>query len=320
MTHSGDGSATSLTPGMNHKDIVRKVPKFFNQIRTRIQKDLKDTVKWGVTQHRCFLGLQLLPTTRKDVRISGPGLGPTGAFETHIQEIIHLPGLRGNPERVYPVTAVGPRYPGTFQEYVASIITDWQVKKNQQKLAALTKDLEYLGLTWKIRAEQIDDTRVKLRVGRLPHAAKGGAHDLVDIADIGFGLSQSLPVVVALHAAKRGQVVYLEQPEIHLHPHAQYKLATVLANAINRGVRIIVETHSALLLLAIQTLVAQTKLETSKLKLHWFERNEEGETKITCANLDDAGAFGDWPEDFGRVELEAEKNYLDAAELKQKPQ
>ena len=42
-----------------------------------------------------------------------------------IMEVIHLPGLRGNPERTYPVTAVGPRFPGTFENYAASLISHW---------------------------------------------------------------------------------------------------------------------------------------------------------------------------------------------------
>ena len=51
------------------------------------------------------------------------------------------------------------------------------------------------------------------------------------------------------------------------------------------------------------------------MKLHWFLRNsEDGTTSIKSADLDENGAFGDWPEDFGGVELMAEGAYLDAVE------
>jgi predicted ATPase len=174
-----------------------------------------------------------------------------------------------------------------------------------------------MGLTWKVEAQPVDDTQVELRVGRLPHSRSGGDHDLVSVADVGFGVSQSLPVLVALIVAEPGQVVYLEQPEMHLHPRAQRRLAHVLADAANRGVIVVAETHSALLLREVQTLVATGKLSTDKVKMHWVQRQEDGRTVVTPADLDENGAYGDWPEDFDEVELNAEKAYLDAVESKE---
>lgn len=81
-----------------------------------------------------------------------------------------------------------------------------------------------------------------------------------------------------------------------------------------RGVRVVAETHSSLLLLGIQTLVAEGKLPPELVKLHWFERGDDGATTIRSADLDEGGAFGDWPEDFDDVTLDAQGRYLDAAE------
>ena len=75
--------------------------------------------------------------------------------------------------------------------------------------------------------------------------------------------------------------------------------------------RVVVETHSSLLLLGVQTLVAEGKLPPDHVALHWFERDNDGATTVTSADLDEAGAFGDWPEDFGDVELKSESRYLD---------
>ena len=147
----------------------------------------------------------------------------------------------------------------------------------------------------------------------MPQGPKSKVSDMVSIADVGFGVSQTLPVVVALREAKPGQLVYLEQPEIHLHPRAQTAMAKVLADAARRGVHVVAETHSALLILGIQTLVAEGKLSPELVKLHWFERRD-GATKIKSADLDEAGSFGDWPEDFADLALEAQSKYLDAVE------
>jgi predicted ATPase len=118
--------------------------------------------------------------------------------------------------------------------------------------------------------------------------------DLVNIADVGL---------------------YLEEPEIQLHPRAQVYLAGILAQAAKRGVIVVAETHSSLLLLGIQTLVANRDLDPSIVKLHWFRRNSaDGSTRVESADLDRNGAFGEWPEDFDDVSLHAEKDYLDAVE------
>lgn len=153
---------------------------------------------------------------------------------------------------------------------------------------------------------------IEVRVGRLPTASKTGKDDLVNIADVGLGVSQVLPIVVALIAAESGQIVYIEQPELHLHPKAQVAMAHLLADAAKRGVRVIAETHSSLILLTVQTLVAEGKLTPEEVGLHWFERDAKGATKVTLAEVDENGSYGEWPADFGDIELKAHGDYLDA--------
>jgi hypothetical protein len=271
--------------------------------------------KWVVVRDRCFLGVELRETVDSRVETAYKG-SPTGRAVELLRQLIHVPGLRGNPVRTYPVTAVGPAFPGTFQDYVASIIAQWQTDKEARELDALNRALERLGLTWKVTAEPVTHTQVQLKVGRLPHAKRGGAHDLVSIADVGFGVSQTLPVIVALLVAQPGQAVYLEQPEIHLHPRAQTRMAELLSETALRGVRVIAETHSSLLLRAVQTLVAKGRISPDLVKLHWFTRQEDGTTEVKSADLDERGAFGDWPEDFDETAIAAERDYLDAAEAR----
>jgi len=269
-----------------------------------------------LTRTRCFLtlSLQFEPGQEDDAIFTLPVPMPGERIVgNYIRQMIHLPGLRGNPERTYPITAVSSEFPGTFENYVASVIGQWQNEGTQHKLGKVNRDLALLGLTGKVAARAIDDTQVELQVNRLLH---GGTEDMVSIADVGLGISQTLPVVVALHAAEDGQLIYLEQPEIHLHPRAQVAMAEVLADAASTGKRLVVETHSSLLLRGIQTLVAEGKLAPELVKLHWFTLREDGSTEISSAELDETGAFGEWPEDFDTVTLDAESRYLDAAEAR----
>jgi hypothetical protein len=233
-----------------------------------------------------------------------------------IRGLVHLPARRDDTERTYSVSPVGPVYPGTFGRHVASLIAQWG-SESPDRVRQVSDDLKSLGLTWKIEAIRINETQVELRVGRLPSPERGEDGDLVDIADAGCGVWQALPVVVALRAASPGQLVSIERPEIQLHPRAQVAMARLLVDAAKRGVRVVSETHSSLILLAVRTLVAEGVIEPGLVGLNWFLRDEkDGITRIKTAELDEVGRFGEWPEDFDEVALEAENRYLSAAETR----
>ncbi|GAB4211203.1 MAG: hypothetical protein OHK0013_32670 [Sandaracinaceae bacterium] len=122
-------------------------------------------------------------------------------------------------------------------------------------------------------------------------------------------------MLVALRRAQPGQLVYLEQPELHLHPRAQHALGKILVDAAARGVRVVLETHSSILLVGIQAAaLAHDRLAPQEVILHWFEREADGTAKVTSTSVGDAGALEGSPIDFDDVELSAHRAYLDAIE------
>ena len=258
-----------LIPELSSDEIPEEL-RWLEEFRLQFRQKFLPEDKHRVRRSRCFLRL-VSPDDYKVFDI-------TSNLSHSIRDSIHIPGLRGNPERTYKMTGTGPRYPGRFDNYVAGVIHEWQAKKNK-RLKLVAAALRVLKLAGGVGTEKIGDARVELQVGRLPHTSFDEA-DMVSIADVGFGVSQVLPVVVALNVARSEQLVYLEQPELHLHPRAQVALARVLASAAKRGVRVVIETHSSLLLLGVQTLVAEGKLSPELIKLHWFTRNEEGITEV----------------------------------------
>jgi len=80
-----------------------------------------------------------------------------------------------------------------------------------------------------------------------------------------------------------------------------------------RGVQVVVETHSELLLIGLQELVASKKFEGKKAIIHWIQRDNSGTSNLKSHELDSKGAFGDVPVDFGIVSFDAMSKYLDAA-------
>jgi hypothetical protein len=149
--------------------------------------------QWEIVRDRCFIGPAWVA--------KGPG-GTSfsasehlaGEWEGIVPEVIHLPGLRGNPERTYPVTAVGPAYPGTFEKYTASVVSQWVVE-GEDTLTELNADLKLLRLAGGVSAVPMNAVQIELQVGRFPDVPPTRPEDRVNIADVGFGVSQTLPVL-----------------------------------------------------------------------------------------------------------------------------
>lgn len=301
-----------VEPALSAEEIASILPAHVLELRETMSRDLGSGLRFFVFRDSCFYQIGLGLGEEHPRTGSSTSLTPSSAFEALISRVIHVPGLRGNPERSYRTTAVGPLFPGTFEPYVASLLHSWK-KEGSPRLEDLNQNLRTLGLTSQIDSKQLDAASVEIRVGRRL-GKRVSKKDLVNIADVGFGVSQTLPVLVALLTAEPGQLVYIEQPELHLHPRAQVALAEVLANASRRGVKVLVETHSALLLLSLQSLVAEGKLPVDEVILHWFQRDKDGISEVTSAELDEQGAYGDWPEDFGEILMGAQGRYLDAVD------
>lgn len=119
-----------------------------------------------------------------------------------------------------------------------------------------------------------------------------------NLKDVGVGVSQVLPVIVAALFAKPNHIVIIEEPESHLHPLAQSQLAELFAAISHeRGVQFIIETHSEHLLTRLQRRVAEQKIEPETLAMYFVERDGTKAT-INALKLDDYGEISNWPENF----------------------
>jgi predicted ATPase len=314
-----DNRRIILKPTWSHKQILDKNSYIKKSYQNLIEKTTKEkneediySPKEGaeikINRNRCFLELNRILRQQKDIGYINWGLFNNSTVENYISGIIHLPALRGNPKRIYPRTSIEKKFPGTFEHYTASVISKWK-KEKDNRLDQLIKDLKKLNLSESIYSREIDDTSVEINVTLLKDSKRW-----VNLADVGFGVSQTLPILVALLIAEAGQVVYIEQPEIHLHPKAQHCLAEMLINAANRGVKVVVETHSDILIIGIQTLVAENAISPDKIILHWFTRDETGLTEISSADINSNGSSINWPDDFGSTSLSAEDRFLTASE------
>ncbi|HEV3317244.1 MAG TPA: DUF3696 domain-containing protein [Candidatus Angelobacter sp.] len=117
----------------------------------------------------------------------------------------------------------------------------------------------------------------------------------------GFGIMYALPVVTALLAAKPDALVLLENPEAHLHPRGQVKIAELAARAVASGVQVLIETHSDHILNGVRIAVHQDLLPPEKIQFHYFARVPGGpyvRTRISSPKIDAKGRFDVWPDGF----------------------
>jgi predicted ATPase len=116
--------------------------------------------------------------------------------------------------------------------------------------------------------------------------------------NVGFGLSYSLPIVVACLSAPRGALILLENPEAHLHPKGQVAMGELLAKTAADGVQVIVETHSDHLLNGIRLSVKKgTSIKSKDVRTH-FLKLDAGESKAESPEILETGRLSYWPEGF----------------------
>ena len=166
----------------------------------------------------------------------------------------------------------------------------------EERVAEWLKDL---GLIYSFHVRPItrDGRLFQVWVRRAPKAAE------VLITDVGFGVSQILPVITLCYYAPEGSTLLLEQPEIHLHPRVQAGLADVLVDAMKtRNIQIILESHSEHLLRRLQLRIADETIQPDQAALY-FCSTEQGESCLTPLEIDLFGNIKNWPQDFFGDEL-----------------
>lgn len=152
-------------------------------------------------------------------------------------------------------------------------------------------------------------TRIQVTSHRAMDAVQLGyqfvsGRDVTDVyrpTNVGFGLTYTLPILVAVLSAAPGALLLLENPEAHLHPRGQARMGELLAFVASAGVQVIVETHSDHLLNGVRVAVHGGHLAPESVRLHFFERKDEGDRtlhQIVSPRMDRDGRIDLWPSGF----------------------
>lgn len=116
--------------------------------------------------------------------------------------------------------------------------------------------------------------------------------------NVGFGITQVFPIVVAALSASQHDILLIENPEVHLHPAGQAQMGQFLADVARVGVQVIVETHSDHILNGIRRSVKSGRLPAEDVVIHFFKPRSQDVAQVTSPVLDDSGNIDAWPEGF----------------------
>lgn len=225
-------------------------------------------------------------------------------YETLMDRIFYLGPLREYPQREYRWSGTGPIDVGPRGEHSVDAILAATARNETRNLIhkgwhktfqeMIAYWLQELGLIHSFEIREI------ARGSNLYHARVRANESSPEtmLTDVGFGVSQVLPVLVLLYYVPEGSIVLMEQPEIHLHPSVQSGLADVMLSvADRRSIQIIVESHSEHLLRRFQRRAAEGTAKSSHLKLY-FVSNHGGVAKLNDLVLNQFGEIENWPDHF----------------------
>jgi predicted ATPase len=217
------------------------------------------------------------------------------AFEELFQNIYYLGPLRDYPRRSYTWAGHQPQdvgqkgelaIPALLASRTFEKITRGQDQRQQSIEECVAQWLRELGIIQDFKLQPIARNRqeYEVLVRRTPNAAE------VLITDVGFGVSQILPVLVLCYYVPKGSTIIFEQPEIHLHPSVQAGLADVFIDAIKtRNIQIILESHSEHLLHRLQRRIAEEKLSPSDTALYFCQIDDRGNSHLLPLDIDSFG-------------------------------
>lgn len=228
--------------------------------------------------------------------------------EELFRSIYYLGPLRTKAERLYSWAGVEPESVGySGENTVAAILAarDRRISLGYNRQTKLFEEiialkLKEMGLIEEFKVNPISKYRQEYEV----KIRTKGSNIWVELPDVGFGVSQVLPVLAQCFYAPHGSIIIMEQPEIHLHPSAQGALADVMIDVINsrengtdRNIQLIIETHSEHFLRRLQRRIAEDKLPEEMVSAYFANISKTPAT-LDPLQIDNFGSIQNWPKNF----------------------
>ena len=225
------------------------------------------------------------------------------AFERNLRDLVYLEPLRSQPERDYEFSGDTTDYVGQSGEHWPSILY-----KDRKRVEQANIDLERLGVKYRLKIDklQYEDGSPSNRFS--PRLVDKDTDTDASPRDVGFGISQVLPIVVQSRLSEK-KMLLIEQPEIHLHPAHQAELGDMfIRSAKERGNTLLLETHSEHLILRLLRRIRETndnnlpkgfpQISPEDVAVLYVQPGENGAQVIEIPVTEDGDFKNPWPGGF----------------------
>jgi predicted ATPase len=186
--------------------------------------------------------------------------------EEMIEEFNFISSFRLHPERTYYQSITTDKIDKFGNGYIDQIL-EWSDNQSEElyDLISILKDLKILH---DIKPHRLSGGRFEIR-SKIKSKSKWES-----LADVGFGISQFLPIIVADLQLSDNSTLIMSQPEIHLHPSVQANLGDYLVKQVkDRNKNYIVETHSEYLLNRMRLLIVKGEIQPEDVAVYYFENS-----------------------------------------------
>ncbi len=224
-------------------------------------------------------------------------------LEKLFDHVYYLGPTRVNPQRFYQWEGRHPGHSGQWGDKTIDTLLSARVRKLATSHEAEEVPIEQRISYWLQKMDlahsfSLDWARIQGGNTYEVRIQKTSASPSVTLVDMGYGLSQFLPVLVLCYYAPEGSTLILEQPGIHLHPKVQAELADFFIEVITeRKLQVLVESHSEHLLTRLQRRIAEEKISSDQTALY-FCKNKNGSSELIPLDLDELGNIKNWPKNF----------------------
>lgn len=251
------------------------------------------------------------------------------------RSVRYLGPLRDEPKPLYPLSPTAdPSDVGLKGEHTAAVL---ELHKNLQvrfipASAFATAEIELKPVHRTLQAAVIDwlqyldvadhvESRDKGKLGHELTVGITGSKRKHDLTHVGVGVSQVLPILVASLLAEPDTTLIFEQPELHLHPKVQSRLADFFLSMTQLGKQCVIETHSEYLINRIRYRAAaavKANPWVEAVKMYFVEKGQQG-SSFREVTINEFGAILDWPEGFFDQSQREAEAILRAAASKRRP-